>query len=80
MSFRRRQYSTINIGKNGLTEQVVEEIKRRLKREKVVKVRVLRNSPLREMDRRRMAETIAEAVQAELCSVRGFTILLVKRE
>jgi len=80
LSFRRRQYSTINIGKNGLTEQVVEEIKRRLKREKVVKVRVLRNSPLREMDRRRMAETIAEAVQAELCSVRGFTILLVKRE
>jgi len=80
LSFRRRQYSTINIGKNGLTEQVVEEIKRRLKREKVVKVRVLRNSPLREMDRRRMAETIAEAVQAELCSVRGFTILLAKRE
>lgn len=80
MSHRKYQCSTINIGKNGLTEQVIEEIKHRLKKEKVVRIRVLKNSPLREIDRKRMAETIAKAVQAELYGIRGFTVVLVKRE
>ncbi len=71
--------SHINIGKQGLTEGVINEIRRRLKQEKVVKVRILKNCPLlTSLDRREAAKIVAEKVGAKLIGVRGYTFLLAE--
>ncbi|MCE4602867.1 MAG: YhbY family RNA-binding protein [Desulfurococcales archaeon] len=69
------------IGKNGLTPGVIGEIRRRLDREEVVKVKMLRASlEVEDMDRRSMAEVIAKATGARLMGVRGRTLILYKEK
>lgn len=73
--------SCVNIGKRGLTEGVLEELRRRLKGEKLIKVRVLKNCPLlSSFDRRGIATYVAERVGAELVGVRGYTFVLRSKE
>lgn len=75
------QPTDINVGKQGITDSVVEEIKRRLKLQGVVKVRMNRNLLKAEgRDRREVAREIAERTGAELVEVRGNTLILRKRE
>lgn len=69
------------IGKRGLTDAVVQEIKRRLKKKKVLKVKLLRSAvEVMGMDRRRIASEVAKAVGARLIDVRGRTFILLKEE
>ncbi|MEB3861708.1 MAG: YhbY family RNA-binding protein [Desulfurococcales archaeon] len=80
---KRKHHSKpdVIIGKNGLTPGVIEEIKRRLDKEEIVKVKMLRTSlEAEDMDRRRMAETIARATGARLMGVRGRTLILYKEK
>ncbi|MCY0860448.1 MAG: YhbY family RNA-binding protein [Sulfolobaceae archaeon] len=62
------------MGKNGVTDGVINEIKRRLKEHKVVKVKI----GIEVEDRKKFAEEIANKVGAKLIEVRGFTFILVK--
>jgi RNA-binding protein len=65
------------IGKRGLWEGVIEEIKRRLKEKGVVKVRALKSAiKVTGMDRKELAKTVAEKVGALLLDVRGRTFVL----
>ncbi len=68
------------IGKNGVSEQVLNEIKNRLKIKEVVKVKVLRTGIEAEngIDRRELARLIAEKVGARLMGIRGRTFILYK--
>lgn len=73
--------SDIHVGKQGITQGVVEEIKRRLKREGVLKIRM--NKGLFKAtgkDRRELAQEIAEKTGSELVEVRGNTLILRRRE
>jgi len=71
----------VNIGKSGLTEGVISELRRRLKEERMIKVRVLKNCPLlAEFSRREVAAYVARAVDAELVSVRGYAFILRSKE
>lgn len=73
--------SDIHVGKQGITPGVVEEIRRRLKREGVLKIRM--NKGLFKAtgrDRRDLAREIAEKTGSELVEVRGNTLILRKRE
>lgn len=63
---------TIWIGKRGITNVMIDEIRRQLKDRKVVKVRWLRNT---EVD----PEEIAAAAGAVLAEVRGRTLVLMER-
>ena len=67
------------IGKAGLSEGVLAEIDRRLKRLKIVKVKMLK-SALRAtgMDRFELARKVAEALGAQLLEVRGRTLILYR--
>ena len=64
---------TVHIGKEGLTEGIVEEVRTQVKRSKLVKVRLLPNADLEKED---TATELAERSGSVLVDVRGFTILL----
>ncbi|GEM_PF-183018 len=76
---RAQSRSDINIGKKGVTEQVLREIRRRLEDEGIVKIRVLKSAlAVSGMDRRELARMVAEEAGAFLVEVRGRTFILVK--
>jgi RNA-binding protein len=68
--------ATMHIGKEGLTEGLVEELKNQLKVNRIVKVKVLASSAVMKKE---MAEDLAEKSGAELLEVRGNTILFCDR-
>lgn len=63
---------TIWVGKRGITNVMIDEIRRQLKDRKIVKVRWLRNT---EVD----PEEIAASAGAVLLEVRGRTLVLTER-
>ncbi len=72
---------TVHIGKKGVTDEVIKEIKRQLEQRGFVKVKV-EKSVIRilELDRRDVAREVAERVGAELLEVRGRTFILVDKK
>ncbi|WP_457549849.1 YhbY family RNA-binding protein [Archaeoglobus sp.] len=72
---------TINIGKRGITEGVINEINQALEKHGMVKVRMLRNFrtiTMKGTDRRELAKEIAKHVNGKLIDLRGF-VLTFKR-
>jgi RNA-binding protein len=67
-----------HIGKNGVTDSLIEEINRQLKDNKLVKVKVLK-SAMESMPRDEIASLLAEKTGAELIEVKGNTVVLFKR-
>ena len=68
----------IRIGKSGLTAGVVEEIKKQLKKRKLIKIKFLR-AALEKKDRKKLAKEIAEKTGAELVQQVGFVVVLQKK-
>ncbi|AGK60111.1 putative RNA-binding protein containing KH domain, possibly ribosomal protein [Archaeoglobus sulfaticallidus PM70-1] len=71
--------STINIGKNGLTENVIKEINFQLEKRGVVKVKLLRS--FREStgrDRKELAREVEKNINGRLVSLRGMVLTFVK--
>ena len=66
---------TIHVGKDGLSETVIEETQRQLKKSKLVKVRILNSL---EGDRRAIGIRVAEKTSSTLVDVRGSTIVLAR--
>ena len=72
---------TINIGKRGITEGVINEVNQALEKHGMVKVRMLRNFrtiTMKGMDRRELAKEVAKHVNGKLVDLRGF-VLTFKR-
>jgi RNA-binding protein len=65
----------MNIGKSGLTEGVVEEVRRQLEEDRLLKVKLLA-SAREEASREALAQELAERTGAELVEVRGNTAVL----
>lgn len=67
------------VGKNGLTEEVKEEIKKQLKNKKLIKVKVLRSFiEESEVNKKDFAMQLAQEVGAELVQKIGFVLILYK--
>ncbi len=64
---------TVHVGKEGLTEGIVEEVKAQLKRAKLIKVRVL---PAAGQDKDEVAKELAARAGARVVETRGFTVLI----
>ena len=71
---KKAEHADVRIGKNGLTEGQINEIRRRLEDHDVVKVKI----GIEVEDRRAFARQVAEAVGAKLIEVRGKTFILAK--
>jgi len=69
---------TIWIGKSGVSQELLKEIEKQLKKKEMVKVRILK-SALKESEAKQVALQIAEQTQASLVEVRGHTFMLYKR-
>ena len=67
--------ATVHVGKDGVTDKVVEEVVRQLKQKHLVKVRLL---PSMEEGRHEAAEKLASKASATLVEVRGRTAVLAE--
>ncbi len=68
---------TLHIGKDGLSDTVLAELVRQLKKTGLVKVRVLNSF---EGDRKEIGTRVAKMTSSVLIDVRGSTIVLAKDE
>jgi RNA-binding protein len=68
---------TVHVGKEGVTDTLIEEIAKQVKNRKVVKVRLL---PSVEEDRKLVAEDLAKRSNSMLIEVVGHTVLLCDRK
>ncbi len=64
---------SIWIGKNGINDAVVRELKQQLKTNKLVKVRILRNALASSMSRHHIAEHLERLSGAPLIELKGHT-------
>lgn len=70
----------IVIGKNGLTEEILNTIKKKIKKDKIIKVKLLKTVPeLEKLGRKKCAELLAKKLNVNLIEIRGYSIILQKR-
>ncbi|MGB9941470.1 YhbY family RNA-binding protein [Methanosarcina sp.] len=67
----------LNIGKNGVTDTLIEELNKQIKANRLVKVRVLKSAE-EGKDLKAIAEEIAAATRSTLIEVRGRTVVLYR--
>ncbi|MHB8103454.1 MAG: YhbY family RNA-binding protein [Methanosarcina sp.] len=67
----------LNIGKNGVTETLIEELNKQMKVNRLVKVRILKSAE-EGKDVKVIAEEIANATRSTLIEVRGKTVVLYR--
>ena len=64
---------TIHIGKEGLTEGIVEETKKQIKEHGLIKIKIL---PAAALDKDEVSMELSISTGARVVETRGFTILL----
>jgi len=67
---------TVQIGKDGLTEKVAEELRRQVKAKGLIKVRL---NPSYQVDAKKAAVELSEASSSDVVDVRGRTVVLSRR-
>jgi len=65
--------ATVNVGKDGVTDEVVEELVRQLKKKKLVKARLLQSV---DKERGAAGQDLASRTDSTLVEVRGRTVVL----
>jgi RNA-binding protein len=68
----------VRIGKNGLTDAAIQQVRKLVIKRKLVKVKFLR-SFLETQDKKTAAKRLAEATGSELIGQVGFVVVLYKR-
>ena len=68
---------TINIGKNGVNENVIEEIKRQLEANELVKIKFAKNIA---RDKDKYIDDIVTQTKAKLIDVRGHVAVIYKKK
>lgn len=67
--------AAMSVGKSGLTDGVVEEVRRQLEEHRLLKLRLL-PSAQEERSREELAAELAQRTRSELVEVRGNTVVL----
>lgn len=68
---------TVQIGKNGLTDTVIEEIKRQLEDKKLIKIKFLKGA-LEAKDKKELAKEIVEKTNSKVVLFVGFSLTIYK--
>ena len=69
---------TVCVGKSGTSQELSKEIEKQLKKEEMVKIRILKSVLAHDEEAKQMASRIAEQTEATLVKVRGHTFMLYK--
>ena len=77
MMTRALSAMTINIGKNGLNDNVIEEIKRQLEANELVKLKFAKNIA---RDKDKFIDDIVSQTRAKLIDVRGHVAVIYKKK
>lgn len=78
---RQRGKVDVQLGKNGISDSFIKEVKNRLEKHGVVKIRVLRSFRKTYNDNMaEIAEQVARATNSQIYEIRGFTIILIKEK
>ncbi len=76
---KQQERAEVIVGRTGLTEGVLEEIDKNLRKKKMVKVKMLKTAlKSTGKDRFTLAKEIAERLNAKLVEVRGRTLILYR--
>jgi len=67
----------LNIGKNGVTDTLIEELNKQIKANRLVKVKVLKSAE-EGKDLKIIADELAVATRSTLIDVRGRTVVLYR--
>jgi len=67
---------TVHVGKDGITEGLIEEIRRQIKDHELIKIKLL---PSAEFDRNEAAQELAERSDTKVVEVRGNTVVLCNK-
>ena len=68
----------IRIGKSGITQGVIAETQKHLKKQKLIKVKFLKSS-LEEVKIATQAQHLAEAIGAQIIKTTGFVVIYAKQ-
>jgi RNA-binding protein len=68
---------TIRIGKNGVTENILNDVKMLVKKKKIVKIKVLR-SALNSATMKDIADRIVEEANLKIIQLRGHSIVVAR--
>ncbi|MGN0177348.1 MAG: YhbY family RNA-binding protein [Methanobrevibacter sp.] len=68
---------TINIGKNGINENIIEEIKRQLTANEIVKLKFAKNIA---RDKDKFIDDVVSQTRAKLIDVRGHVAVIYKKK
>lgn len=72
-----KERPTILIGKNGSTKEIVEEVKKQLKSNKVVKIKILKTA-LEQTTMKEITKELVDNTKSEVIEVRGHMLTLYK--
>ncbi len=67
---------TVHVGKDGIDEGLLNEITNQLKKNRLLKIRVLQNA---DADTSEIAENIAESTESVVVNVRGNVVVLTDK-
>lgn len=67
----------LNIGKNGVSDSLIEELNKQIKANRLVKVKVLKSAE-EGKDLKTIADELAQATRSTLIDVRGRTVVLYR--
>ena len=70
---------TVWVGKEGATNQIVNEIAKQLDKREIIKAKILKTA-LKDEEAKNIATKIAQQTESELIEVRGHTFLLYKKK
>ncbi|MCL7412214.1 MAG: YhbY family RNA-binding protein [ANME-2 cluster archaeon] len=69
----------LNVGKNGITDSLVEELSNQLKQNKLVKIKILKSAAVGSTERMALAEELSRRTGTQLVEVRGSTAVLYRK-
>ncbi|MCF7862187.1 YhbY family RNA-binding protein [Candidatus Woesearchaeota archaeon] len=68
----------MQVGKSGVTPGIVDEIKKQLKKRKLIKIKLLRSS-FGDLDKKEIATLISETTNSEIINMVGFSLTLLRK-
>ena len=68
----------IIIGKNGINDEIINNIKKRLEKDRLIKIRILATY-ISDKDKKQTAKDLAEKCNAILVDMVGFMVVLAKK-
>ncbi|MGM0406172.1 MAG: YhbY family RNA-binding protein [Thermoplasmatota archaeon] len=68
----------VRIGKKGIDENMIEEIERHLEDKELIKIKILRNNPIQDIEK--VVDMLEKKTSGKVIEIRGKTILVAAEE